>query len=164
LTTFNARVDEKIQKLKIWPRSGRALSNALRRLAPNLAAVGIEVAFSRNSRSRTISIKTNQPPEESRPVRSPKSASASTGNLSSPSSPASLTPQNQELFSDGEGDAQLATHIPSSVTKMAAKSSLMTTVTIVTQKFPHLRMALLSVLNRPKSTGWLPTKMITRKH
>ena len=37
--------DEKTRQLRSWPTSGQALSNALRRLAPNLRHAGIEVSF-----------------------------------------------------------------------------------------------------------------------
>src|SRR5262249_55063473 len=40
-----------------WPKNGRALSNALRRLAPTLRAVGVDVLFDRDpdhARSRII--------------------------------------------------------------------------------------------------------------
>src|SRR5262249_20412689 len=36
-----------VTKHKDWPKNGRALSNALRRLAPTLRAVGVEVTFDR---------------------------------------------------------------------------------------------------------------------
>jgi len=37
--------DEKTRKQKAWPESARALSNALRRFAPNLRAAGIDLGF-----------------------------------------------------------------------------------------------------------------------
>lgn len=40
-----------------WPSSARTLSNALRRLAPNLRAVGCEVSFSESHHPRKISIR-----------------------------------------------------------------------------------------------------------
>jgi len=39
--------DETIRKQRSWPASGRALSNVLRRLAPNLRVVGVDVTFNR---------------------------------------------------------------------------------------------------------------------
>ena len=38
-------VDETISKARDWPKSGRALSNTLRRFAPNLRSVGIHLLF-----------------------------------------------------------------------------------------------------------------------
>src|SRR5262249_14329797 len=56
LTSLEAYVQERLKhsetstqsdvtKQKRWPKDGRALSNALRRLAPTLRALGIEVTF-----------------------------------------------------------------------------------------------------------------------
>jgi hypothetical protein len=36
-----------VTKQRTWPKNGRALSNALRRLAPTLRAVGVDVTFGR---------------------------------------------------------------------------------------------------------------------
>jgi hypothetical protein len=52
LNALNTRTDEAIQRQKSWPRQPRSLSNALRRLAPNLRAVGLEVDFLRESHTR----------------------------------------------------------------------------------------------------------------
>jgi hypothetical protein len=49
-------VDEGVRKRKSWPKTGRTLSNTLRRLAPNLRAVGVEITFSRSNRARHITI------------------------------------------------------------------------------------------------------------
>ncbi len=60
LQALNARTDDAIQRQKSWPRSPRALSGILRRLAPNLRAVGVEVDFSREAggkRRRMITVK-----------------------------------------------------------------------------------------------------------
>jgi hypothetical protein len=50
-------------KSKSWPSTGRALSNLLRRLAPNLAAIGIFVDFGKRStdkrRQRLITLSEN---------------------------------------------------------------------------------------------------------
>jgi hypothetical protein len=45
LGELGAVVNEKTTKQKTWPGSGQALSNDLRRLASNLEAVGIAIAF-----------------------------------------------------------------------------------------------------------------------
>jgi hypothetical protein len=41
-----------VTKHKAWPKNGRALSNTLRRLAPTLRAVGVEVTFDREPDQR----------------------------------------------------------------------------------------------------------------
>jgi hypothetical protein len=45
--TFKAGSD--VTKQKTWPKNGRSLSNVLRRLAPTLRAVGIDVQYTRQS-------------------------------------------------------------------------------------------------------------------
>jgi hypothetical protein len=50
LKMLSAVVDEPMRKQKAWPSSGRMLSNALRRLAPNLRPVGVLVEFADPSR------------------------------------------------------------------------------------------------------------------
>ncbi len=45
LNQLNAMVDEASRRARTWPTTGRALAGALRRLAPNLRAIGIEVTF-----------------------------------------------------------------------------------------------------------------------
>lgn len=60
LDVLNERANEKTRRQKAWPTTPRALSNALRRLAPNLRAVGVDVKFDRKpdrSRRRLIQIR-----------------------------------------------------------------------------------------------------------
>ena len=45
LSELEAVADEKTRRLKGWPQSARTLSGQLKRLAPNLRGVGIEVGF-----------------------------------------------------------------------------------------------------------------------
>jgi len=45
LNTLCSTADERTRQLRSWPTSGQALSNALRRLAPNLRQAGIDVSF-----------------------------------------------------------------------------------------------------------------------
>jgi hypothetical protein len=56
LVKLGGEVSNKTSELKVWPKSAQSLSAALRRLAPNLRAIGIEVDFKRVSGRRTISI------------------------------------------------------------------------------------------------------------
>lgn len=63
---------ERLQKRKEWPASPRGLAGDLRRLAPNLRAVGIEVSFVRDtssSRRRTWTITREGPESTVRTVR-----------------------------------------------------------------------------------------------
>ncbi|HLW61185.1 MAG TPA: hypothetical protein VKV57_14880 [bacterium] len=50
-------VDEAVTRQKGWPKAAHALSNTLGRLAPNLRAVGVSVAFSRAARRRSITVR-----------------------------------------------------------------------------------------------------------
>jgi hypothetical protein len=49
LKHLNAKVDEADRKQRGWPTTARALSGQLRRLAPNLRAVGVNVQFGREA-------------------------------------------------------------------------------------------------------------------
>jgi hypothetical protein len=67
LEKLNTRADEDLRRARWWPRSGRGVSGALRRLAPNLRAAGIDVIFNRapgRARDRQI-VLTVLPPESS---------------------------------------------------------------------------------------------------
>jgi hypothetical protein len=55
LSDLTAVVDEKVTRQSDWPKNARSLSGTLRRLAPNLRAVGTDVAFGRGNR-RLITI------------------------------------------------------------------------------------------------------------
>lgn len=55
LDNLNARASEALRRVPAWPKSPRALSGALNRVAPNLRAVGVVVVF-HNSRPRSIQI------------------------------------------------------------------------------------------------------------
>lgn len=46
--------DESQRKRRGWPGSAKAMGNAVRRLAPNLRAVGVEATFARTGRRRTV--------------------------------------------------------------------------------------------------------------
>ncbi len=61
LTALDQKVTESTRRLKSWPKDGRALSNALRRLATNLRESGISVEFKESDRvgkkvQRTINL------------------------------------------------------------------------------------------------------------
>jgi hypothetical protein len=54
-------VEDDVRRKKTWPTATHVLSGQLRRLAPSLRAVGIEVVFDRDSTKRTITIRTDTP-------------------------------------------------------------------------------------------------------
>ena len=53
---LDSRTPETIRKYRVWPKSPRALSGVLRRIAPNLRHIGIVVEFS-HSGDRIITIR-----------------------------------------------------------------------------------------------------------
>ncbi len=58
LAALAADAGEEKTKTKAWPKSASALSGALRRLSPNLRAVGVSIEFDRTGRKRLIRIGT----------------------------------------------------------------------------------------------------------
>ena len=52
LGALAARVEDAVRRGREWPSGARALSGALRRLSPNLRAVGVEVGFGRDTDAR----------------------------------------------------------------------------------------------------------------
>jgi hypothetical protein len=56
LAALNA-TDEVARRHRGWPQTARALSGSLRRLAPDLRAVGLEVGFARTGRGRLVIIR-----------------------------------------------------------------------------------------------------------
>jgi hypothetical protein len=48
LETLAGKVDEKMTRRKDWPKTGRGLGSHIKRLAPNLRALGVEVEFGRD--------------------------------------------------------------------------------------------------------------------
>jgi hypothetical protein len=82
-------VGERVAKSKTWPDGPRALAGRLRRAAPFLRKIGIEIGFGREgrARTRTISITTTQPfaaPEKPRTQPSAPSASSAPTPKSNP--------------------------------------------------------------------------------
>ena len=60
LSVLSVRVDEATGRSKAWPKSGRGITGPLRRLAPTLRALGIEVSFARSAthtRKRMITLR-----------------------------------------------------------------------------------------------------------
>ena len=69
LTKLNARVGDEFQRRRWWPKSPRSLSGQVRRAAPGLRRVGVEIAFTREpggGRRRVVSV---EEAGEDRPYR-----------------------------------------------------------------------------------------------
>ena len=90
---------DKVVGSKRWPKNPRALSGALRRLAPALRMIGIMVDFSRepHTGTRFTTIETVNP-LQSRDFASPASPLSSTSSKSS---------KSEDLAGDANGDANL---------------------------------------------------------
>jgi hypothetical protein len=84
LSALNARTDEATQLQKSWPRQPRSLSNALRRLAPNLRATGLEVDFLRESHTRKRLVKIRKIRDSCVPSVPPVPHEAETGDARIP--------------------------------------------------------------------------------
>ncbi len=76
------------RRARTWPKTAKALSDALRRTQPNLAKVGVQVAFSRTGDSRTIELGWTEGADPA-----------------SPASPASPTAPEQAKHDDAGSDA-----------------------------------------------------------
>ena len=92
---------ERVAKSKTWPDSPRALAGRLRRAAPFLRKIGIEISFGREgrARTRTIHIATIPAPENTEARPSAPSASAPKSN------PANgfLVPPLRTVANDADG-------------------------------------------------------------
>ena len=64
LGTLDEEVEEKVRKSKTWPSSARALSGRARRAATLLREIGIDIAFEREGRARTRTIRITHKPED----------------------------------------------------------------------------------------------------
>jgi hypothetical protein len=66
LQRLNDQATDDLKRQKPWPQDGRTLSNALRRITPNLRAIGVNVDFERQGkkRTRTITLSTTAEPEQ----------------------------------------------------------------------------------------------------
>jgi hypothetical protein len=84
LKALNGTIPESQQKAKGWPKRPNTLSGILRRIAPPLRKVGIEITFEREgkSRVRTITIThTPSPPDRVRKTSSSSSASSASSDI-----------------------------------------------------------------------------------
>jgi len=91
LKELNDVTDQRTRELKTWPKNGRALSNKLRRLAPNLRAAGVDIDLGERSGKKGTRLIRIEWPE----------GFASAG-------PAKEESSNQQCFSQEEGLTQIA--------------------------------------------------------
>jgi hypothetical protein len=72
LAVLNEGAEDAITRLKAWPKSPSALSGALRRLAPNLREIDVEIDFEREGKDRRRVIRVRKSAEKERPPRPPR--------------------------------------------------------------------------------------------
>jgi hypothetical protein len=87
LQRLNDQATDDLKRQKQWPQDGRTLSNALRRITPNLRAVGVSVDFERQGKKRTRTITITAKAEQE-------------NKTSSASSAASTILENQQVMAD----------------------------------------------------------------
>ena len=95
---------DRIAKAKTWPDSPRALAGRLRRAAPFLRKIGIEITFGREgrARTRTIHIATTPTPENAGARPSASSAPSAPAPKSNPAN-GFLAPPLRTVANDADG-------------------------------------------------------------
>jgi hypothetical protein len=95
---------ERVAKSKTWPDSPRALAGRLRRAAPFLRKIGIEISFGREgrARTRTIHIATIPAPENTEARPSASSAPSASAPKSNPAN-GFLVPPLRTVANDADG-------------------------------------------------------------
>jgi hypothetical protein len=95
---------ERVAKSKTWPDSPRALAGRLRRAAPFLRKIGIEISFGREgrARTRTIHIATTPTPENTGARPSASSAPSAPAPKSNPANGFAVPPP-RTLTNDADG-------------------------------------------------------------
>jgi hypothetical protein len=100
---------ERVAKSKNWPDSPRALAGRLRRAAPFLRKIGIEISFGREGRARTRTIHIAAIPSHAAPENTGARPSASSTPSASPpkSNPANgfAVPPPRTVTNDADGRA-----------------------------------------------------------
>ena len=105
LAKLNSRVGDEIQRRRWWPKSPRSLSGQVRRAAPGLRQIGVEITFDREpggatgKRRRLISVEVGA---KYRPYR-PDAAVEHDGQASERPSPSRHRPSNHDQGDGGDG-------------------------------------------------------------
>ena len=112
LRELDEKADEGVKRSKTWPKVARSLSNRLRRAAPFLRTVGIEISQERNGRARNIHIVARiavTPNGHAGTSADPAAGELGTGSsFASPSSPQLETPGATNGSGELACDANLA--------------------------------------------------------
>jgi hypothetical protein len=108
-------VGDRVARSKTWPDSPRALAGRLRRAAPLLRKIGVEIGFGREGRARTRTINITTTPSYSAPENAgaqPSARSASSAPLTTPNSAAVFSaspPRTINDDADGSRDGNAPT-------------------------------------------------------
>ncbi len=81
LSEIDARATDREKNSKFWPRNGRAVSNELRRIAPNLRAAGYAVEFATTHEGRQIALSRAEPPSDTPSAESTDSCVATVASV-----------------------------------------------------------------------------------
>lgn len=93
LTLLEQRVTEQVKREKAWPKNGRSLSGRLKRLAPNLRALGWLVDYDRTAKKRSLIIR-----------RAPESAAPAASSPASPPVACEPMQSDADLFRESPDD------------------------------------------------------------
>jgi hypothetical protein len=100
---------ERVAKSKTWPDSPRALAGRLRRAAPFLRKIGIEISFGREGRARTRTIHIAAPSHAAPENAGARPSASSAPSASAPkSNPANsfLAPPPRTVANDADGSSR----------------------------------------------------------
>ncbi|NQT40030.1 MAG: hypothetical protein HQ581_21235, partial [Planctomycetes bacterium] len=111
LAELDELADEKTKRLKSWPQTPRSLSNVLKRLAPNLRAVGVEVESGRTGRGRWITLrKEGESSVTSITTLENHGDSDDQGDARVTQNPAGVTQENPENDAGDAGDDEIPSY------------------------------------------------------
>ena len=107
LAEVNRRTPESVTQRRSWFSKPRQVSDALRRLAPGLRRVGIEVTFVKVGRSRTRLVEIRR-----FPASAASAASAAPVLLAEPADDADDADELKPILPKGDSDADADTYRP----------------------------------------------------
>jgi hypothetical protein len=104
LRALNGVIPEAQQKAKGWPKRPNTLSAILRRIAPPLRRIGIEISFERDKHEKRVTITRPQKIGETSPPSSPSSSSKDINGLGSTGDRHPIVIQTQGIVTGDDGD------------------------------------------------------------
>jgi hypothetical protein len=104
LQALSGIIPEGQQKAKGWPRRANTLSGILRRIAPPLRKIGIEISFERNKREKRIIIKQPEKLQKTASPSSPPSLPRSSNGLDETEDRHPTVTRSRETVTDDDRD------------------------------------------------------------